>query len=190
MAKQVTTSPRLGRFGPFKYRSREADVLGSVRGGVRRGDEGKIQIQGRFTSLKRNYFSLCLSVARIDTPTLQPAAQAFVPYGFVLLRVRRREAIPTWVFSTRILISHNFCRSVHYNSNSASFHWSGTQWRGRGPPGRGHGVSSGHSQAPERGTRHNRQKGVLQRETRAAEGAPIAVQNGGAIVHNTRTSGF
>ena len=33
-------------------------------------------------------FSLCLSVARIDTPPLQPAASAFVSYGFALVRVR------------------------------------------------------------------------------------------------------
>ena len=37
-------------------------------------------------------FSLCLSVARIDTPPLQPAALAFVSYGFVLVRVRVRDA--------------------------------------------------------------------------------------------------
>ena len=33
-------------------------------------------------------FSLCLSVARIDTPPLQPASLVFVSYGFVLARVR------------------------------------------------------------------------------------------------------
>ena len=32
-------------------------------------------------------FSLCFFVARIDTPPLQPAALAFVSYGFVLIRV-------------------------------------------------------------------------------------------------------
>ena len=35
---------------------------------------------------------------------------------------------------------------------------SGTQRRGRDPPGRGHGVSSGHSQAPARGTKRNGQR--------------------------------
>ena len=36
------------------------------------------------------YFSLCLSVARIDTPPLQPAAFAFVSYGYVLVRAQVR----------------------------------------------------------------------------------------------------
>ena len=42
-----------------------------------------ITLAGYFTS-----FSLCLTVARVDTPPLQPAAFAFVSYGFVLVRVR------------------------------------------------------------------------------------------------------
>ena len=37
-------------------------------------------------------FSLSLSVAQIDTPPLQPAAPAFMSYGFVLVRVRVRRA--------------------------------------------------------------------------------------------------
>ena len=37
-------------------------------------------------------FSLCVSVARIDMPPLQPTALAFVSYGFVLVRVRVRVA--------------------------------------------------------------------------------------------------
>ena len=40
-------------------------------------------------------FSLCLSVARIDTPPLQPAALAFVSYGFVLVRVRVQFGSPS-----------------------------------------------------------------------------------------------
>ena len=36
-------------------------------------------------------FSLCLSVARIDTPPSRAAALAFVPYGFVLVQVRVRD---------------------------------------------------------------------------------------------------
>ena len=35
-------------------------------------------------------FSLCLSVARIDTPPLHPAALSFVSYGILLVRVRVR----------------------------------------------------------------------------------------------------
>ena len=48
-------------------------------------------------------FSLCLSVALIDTPPLQPAALAFVAYGFVLVRARvgRRAHMTKPVFRKR-----------------------------------------------------------------------------------------
>ena len=39
--------------------------------------------------------AVCLSVARIDTPPLQPVALAFVSYGLVLVGVRVRGR---WVF--------------------------------------------------------------------------------------------
>ena len=44
---------------------------------------GNVPLAGYFIT-----FSLCLSVARIDSPPIQPAALAFVSYGFVLVRVR------------------------------------------------------------------------------------------------------
>ena len=72
---------------------------------LRRGDEEKRHFRGIFffytvvgllgvIPTKRGgnpiTFSLCLSVARIDTPKLKPAELAFVSNGFVLARVRVR----------------------------------------------------------------------------------------------------
>ena len=68
---------------------------------------------------------------------------------------------------------------------------SGTQRRERDPQGRGPGVSSGHPQAPARGTKQNRRKGSYSGETRAADEGCTAVQSGGGTrAHNTRASGF
>ena len=57
-------------------------------------------------------FSLRLSVARIDTPPLRPAALAFVSYGFVLVRVRGTTEIrpgpgsiaKAWFFGNEMIL--------------------------------------------------------------------------------------
>ena len=58
--------------------------LGPIEGKIRKTRSCPVPEAGRCT------FSLFLSVARIDTPPLKPAALAFVSYGFVLARVRVR----------------------------------------------------------------------------------------------------
>ena len=52
---------------------------------------GFIGIEGRSTSWKLHYQFAVLFVARIDTPPLQLVALAFLPCGFVLVRVPTRS---------------------------------------------------------------------------------------------------
>ena len=68
-------------------------------------------------------FSLCLSVARIDTPPLQPAALAFVSYGFVLVRVRVRvnpAAQTPWCNGAALLCGR---LQIYYEGSIISAWW-------------------------------------------------------------------